>query len=555
MMVIRQRVVAGLAVALFSAAMPELFPAAAQSPSNSEAFDWLNDDQPARKRPPQPSTPPESRPAPPENTDPPTAEAPPRSEQNPGAAATTAEPAPQPDALPRNESPSTVTAPPENQQPADTADTAPAAPAVASPSPAEASPSSPEPSQAQTAPAETLPASAQSEVAPPPSQPMESDRAVTESEPAPPIQEAAPAVSAPPQQAAEAPVDPKTVKLNIATWAGAYGQAQERSIIRPFSEKSGYQLGTITYDGDYEALKRQGDEPKWSVVDLNGDVLAKACDEQRLERLDPAFLATGDNASPADDFLPGAIHPCGIASVAWSAVIVYDNRLSTAPSAIADFFDSRKIPGKRLLPRQPRYSLELALLADGVAPDQVYATLRTPAGQDRAFAKLSAIKDDIVWWDKPTEVFERIANGEVTMGLGFNGRAFMAIMADKHPLAILWDGQIYAYDYWAIPRGARFQNAAREFIRFATSPKQLADQAGWLPYGPARRSALALVVPHPELNVDMKPYLPTFEQNFRSALPFDGAFWKENEASLSDRFGDWIKGRQLPAQRQVTISQ
>jgi putative spermidine/putrescine transport system substrate-binding protein len=564
-MVNRQRVVAGLALALCGAATLPLIHAAAQTPStDSRAFDWLDDEQsPRRRQPPAPQ--PEARPAEPEwreSAPPQTAEQP-APAQNQDAAGNRAEtqPAPAQPETPADAGvaqsqpqPPAETPPPaqaEAPQPSGTPTQQAAEPSAPQPEtpPAAAAPQ-PLPSQAETQPQpaqpETPPQPAQAETQPSPTQPE-----------SPPSDTAAQPVPAAPSQAAEdLPANPKEVKLRIATWAGAYGQSQQRSIIKPFSERYKYQLETITYDGDYGELEKQGGTPKWSVVDMNGDALARACDDQLLERLDPAFLGSGPGGAPvAEDFLPGAVQPCGIASLAWSAVIVYDKRLGSAPDSVADLFNLDKIPGKRLLPKQPRYSLELALLADGVAPGEVYATLRTPEGQDRAFRKLSSIKDDIVWWDNPAEVFERLANREAAMGIGFNGRAFMAIMADKHPLAMLWDGQVYAFDYWAIPKGAKFQQAAREFIRFATGPKPLAEQAAWIPYGPARRTSLALVGQHPELGLDMKPFLPTHDVNLTKAVAFDGTFWKDNETALTQRFADWVKGRQLPTQKSGTISQ
>ena len=38
-------------------------------------------------------------------------------------------------------------------------------------------------------------------------------------------------------------------------------------------------------------------------------------------------------------------------------------------------------------------------MADGVPLDQIYETLATPEGVDRAFKKLDAIKDDLVFWE------------------------------------------------------------------------------------------------------------------------------------------------------------
>jgi putative spermidine/putrescine transport system substrate-binding protein len=555
-MVIRQRVIAGLALALCGAAVLPL-PAAAQAPStDNRAFEWLDDDQAPRRRAQPPAPAGESPPLPPERRE----AAPSEPVQQPAAGESQGEPVDAAENRPEPQQPETA-APAGTAQSQPSADESPLtqaeAPAVSGePAPQAAEP--PIPAEMPAAAPQPEPVPVETPAAEPPSEPIQAESQPQPEQPAaPPLDTAAQPEPAPANQVADdLPADPRQVKLKIATWAGAYGQAQQRSVIKPFSERYQYQLETLTYDGDYEALESQADKRKWSVVDLNGDALARACDEQLVERLDPAFLGSGPNGAPAtEDFLPGAVHPCGIASLAWSAVIVYDKRLGSAPSSVSDLFDINKVPGKRLLPKQPRYSLELALLADGVAPDQLYATLRTPEGQDRAFAKLSTIKDEIVWWETPAEVYERIAAREASMGLGFNGRAFMAMMADKHPLDILWDGQIYTFDYWAIPRGAEFQQAAKEFIRFATGPKPLAEQAGWIPYGPARRTSLAMVGRHPELNLDMKPFLPTYDANFRTALAFDGAFWKENEAALTERFGEWVKGRQLPVQKSGTISQ
>ena len=45
----------------------------------------------------------------------------------------------------------------------------------------------------------------------------------------------------------------------------------------------------------------------------------------------------------------------------------------------------KKFPGKRAIHKGALYSLEIALLADGVDRKDVYKTLSTPVGVDRAF--------------------------------------------------------------------------------------------------------------------------------------------------------------------------
>src|SRR2546421_6111599 len=50
----------------------------------------------------------------------------------------------------------------------------------------------------------------------------------------------------------------------------------------------------------------------------------------------------------------------------WAQALVYSDQLRDAPHSWADFWDIRKYPGKRGLRHSAKYTLEIALLADGV---------------------------------------------------------------------------------------------------------------------------------------------------------------------------------------------
>jgi putative spermidine/putrescine transport system substrate-binding protein len=360
-----------------------------------------------------------------------------------------------------------------------------------------------------------------------------------------------PAIEATPERKAEEPqpapvatpssADSRDTVLRIATSGGAYLKSQEMAFFAPFGKRQNTAVEATAFDGSYETLKSRGAE--WDLVDLDGATAARACNDKLLEPLDVSTLeAAPGGVAASEDYLPGAVQPCAVASVAWSTVVVYNKELKKEPAKLVDFFELKKFPGKRLLPKGPKFTLELALLADGVAPADVYAQLATPEGQNRAFAKLASIKDHIVWFDKPSDIFELMGQKGSAMGLAFNGRTFMAITSERRPLGVLWDHQIYAFDYWAIPHGAKNVAGAKEFIRFATTPAQLAEQARWLPYGPARKSATRLPIKHSELDMEMKPWLPTTEANMQGALALDPVWWSANEVQLKERFTAWLDG-------------
>jgi putative spermidine/putrescine transport system substrate-binding protein len=334
--------------------------------------------------------------------------------------------------------------------------------------------------------------------------------------------------------------------LTIATWGGAYGQSQQDAYFQPFMESTGTK---VTYDGSFEAIKTKLDEtPVPDVVDLSSGSLDRLCRDGLLEAIDPATLGTSEG-SAADDFLAGGLPSCGVASMAWSMALVFDRQAfpKSPPSKITDLLDLQHFPGKRALPNGPRYTLELALLADGIAPDHVYTELATPAGVDRAFAALDKIKAEIVWWNKATEPIALLAAKKATIAAGYSGRIFRALAGSRDSMDLLWDGQIYDLDVWAVPKTAPNKDAAKRFIAFAAAPERLAAQARLIAYGPMRKSAIPLVGKHPAIGVEMMRFLPTAPENFKNALKFDEPWWSEHGEELAKRFETW---RELAATAQ-----
>jgi putative spermidine/putrescine transport system substrate-binding protein len=337
--------------------------------------------------------------------------------------------------------------------------------------------------------------------------------------------------------------------LTIATWGGAYGQSQQAAYFQPFTDSTGTKITTVTYDGSFDAIKSKLDEsPAPDVVDLSSGSLDRLCRDGLLEAVDPATLGTSQG-SAADDFLAGGLPSCGVASMAWAMALVIDRQAfpKSQPAKIADLLNLKAYPGKRALPNGPRYTLELALLADGVAPDQVYAELGTPAGANRAFAALDKIKPEIVWWNKATEPLALLASKKAAIAAGYSGRIFRALAGNRESMDLIWDGQIYDLDVWAVPKSAANKDSAKHFIAFATAPERLAAQARLIAYGPMRKSAIPLVGKQPEIGVEMMRFLPTAPENFKNALKFDEAWWNEHGADLAARFGTW---RELAATAQ-----
>ncbi|WP_193369986.1 extracellular solute-binding protein [Pelagibius marinus] len=336
--------------------------------------------------------------------------------------------------------------------------------------------------------------------------------------------------------------------LTVVSWGGVYSKSQQEAIYRPFTRATGIAISDKVYAGTLDQIRSQlaGGEIAWDVVDVDPADAETGCDEGLFERLSFVLPAAPDGTSASDDFLPGTIHPCAIGSVAWSMVIARSGSEGEVladdlrPDSLADFFDLQTFPGGRGLRRTPMANLEWALLADGVAPGEVYDLLRTEAGVERALAKLDTIKEAIVWWQDANEPAELLTGGQVVMSSTYNAPIFNDIAVRQRPIELIWDHQLWDIDLWAILSGAPHREAALEFIRFATSTQPLASQTRWLPYGPVRRSSAPLTGDFVHAEIDIAPYLPTTPENLETALRSDALFWREEGPALVDRFNKWL---------------
>lgn len=333
--------------------------------------------------------------------------------------------------------------------------------------------------------------------------------------------------------------------ITVVSWGGAYTKSQVEAYHKPWISKTGNAVVSEDYNGGLAEIKAQVEAGNvtWDIVDVELSDAVRGCDEGLLEPIDPSILPAGADGTPAlEDFLPGTIHECAVANIVWSTIFAYDSsKISDGPTTIADFFDTAKYPGKRGLRKGPKANLEMALAADGVPSDQIYEVLGTPEGVDRAFAKLDTIKDDVVWWEAGAQPPQLLADGEVAMTTAYNGRIFNAVAAEDKSFEIVWDSQIFDLDLWVIPKGAPNKEAALDFLAFSTATEQLAGQASFISYGPARKSSAPLVgAYHSKPDLAMGPQMPTAPENFKTAIQNDFEFWADNQDELNERFNTWL---------------
>jgi putative spermidine/putrescine transport system substrate-binding protein len=319
--------------------------------------------------------------------------------------------------------------------------------------------------------------------------------------------------------------------LTIASWGGAYQEAQREVFFRPWMAARGQRLLEETWDGGIALLRQRiaDGTNSWDLVQVEGEELLLGCEEGLFERLD--FAAIGG----AEAFIPQAVHPCGVGAIYYAFVLAWDrDRQRVPPRGWADLFDLARFPGRRALRRGPKTTLEVALLADGVAPADIYGLLATEAGQDRAFRKLETIRPMLAWWERGSQPAQWLAAGEVALSIAYNGRIAAANVSEGRDLGIVWAQNLYTLDSWVIMRDSPNREKALDFLRFAGQPAVQAGLPPRIPYGVTARGANAL------LPREVLAQLPSAPQNAATALRIDDRFWLDHIDRLNARFNDWL---------------
>lgn len=318
--------------------------------------------------------------------------------------------------------------------------------------------------------------------------------------------------------------------LMVVTRDESQLQGVQAAYSQPFTVITGLTVQQQIWNGGIDALRAQAKLPdnSWDLVLLDPEELGDGCAEGLLARLDWSAIGGKDHYQPA------AVSDCGLGAMVSDTVLSWDkDKLPVVPSW-ADFWDVAKYPGKRGLRKGVRGNLEIALMADGVAPADVYKTLSTSEGVDRAFHKLDQLRPYLVWWSSTADAGTILASGDVLMTSAPSSE--IAVMNDRNHrnFGLQWGGGLYEVLSWGIMKGTTLPRAAQQYLYLSgmlSAEQRLLQKGG--DAGLARGFNESLP---PELAA-VSASNPT---NLTNALRIDAGFWHDNLARLRQRFAAWL---------------
>lgn len=311
-------------------------------------------------------------------------------------------------------------------------------------------------------------------------------------------------------------------QIVFTSWGGTTQQAQKRFWALPFNKASGINVvmdGPTDY-GKFKAMVESGNV-SWDVVDVEADFAFKAAQDGLLEPIDFSVVNKGD-------LDPRFVTPHAVGSFYYSFVLGYSKQVfaKNEPKTWADLFDLKRFPGKRTFYKWSAPGvLEIALLADGVAPDKLY-----PLDLDRAFKKLDTIKSQIVWWTGGAQSQQLLASGEAPLGMFWNGRLHY-LERTGVKVGTSWSQNLTASDMLVIPKGAKNKAAAMKYLAAATNPEAQANFAADTGFAP--------------INLKSKGQMPAAaaadlpDQHTQGQINLNMKYWSENRDAIGKRWYAW----------------
>lgn len=206
-----------------------------------------------------------------------------------------------------------------------------------------------------------------------------------------------------------------------------------------------------------------------------------------------------------------------------------DTFKNNPPKSWKDYYDLQNFKGRRVMRKHPFDTVEIALMADGVAKDKVY-----PCDLDRAFKAMDRMKPQVsAWWSSGAQATQMLTTGEADMLPVWANRIQAAIDAGA-PVAIMWDGNVWGLDVWAILKGGPKVELAKEFVKFTCDAQRQALTTSVLTNGPTNPNAYKYI------DKERAKVLSTYPAYKEASLAIDDGYWAANKDKAIERFNDWV---------------
>ena len=319
--------------------------------------------------------------------------------------------------------------------------------------------------------------------------------------------------------------------MTYYTYGGAWKQAIMKAFGEPFTKKTGI---PVQYQEPYNFAKmramHEAHAQQIDAVTVSGMEVIVA---ERIGMITPLDWSLIDKSQLSDVQLQ---RPNVIGGASQSMNVCYSTKKwpgEPHPNSWADFWNVEKFPGRRSLRRDPLWTIEAAVKADGVKDSEFY-----PIDVDRAFRSLDRIKPHVkTWWSDNSQAQQLMEQEEVDLIHMTNGRASQSILDHKAPFAFVWNEATYSGhgEGWIVPTGCPNPIGGMKFLDIVGRAEYQAVFARLLYYAPQNPKAIPL------LDDKIAKLMPSYPDNEKLAHLINFQWWADNQATVARRFEQWLQ--------------
>lgn len=304
-------------------------------------------------------------------------------------------------------------------------------------------------------------------------------------------------------------------EIRIIESGGTSGESIEIAYGRPFTEVTGVKLVREQPPslGKLKAMVKSGNVTA-DLMELSGPGVETARAQGLLDDLD------WDLIDP-EEMSPEARLPYAF-GYQYFALFLASMPDARPVNSWQEFWDTERQPGRRAIPAYARYALPLALLADGVAPDELY-----PLDIDRALASIDRIKDDLILWEAASQTPQLLTSKEAvyvaTWDNVFEEDGFFVNFAPG-----IWD-----VAYFVMPKGAPNPELAMKLLHEMSKVENQARAAEVAPIaGPS-----PTIMDH--LDASIVARMPTSPELRKTQAGSDRMWWAEHGEEAERRWSEY----------------
>lgn len=318
-------------------------------------------------------------------------------------------------------------------------------------------------------------------------------------------------------------------QLNVAAYGGVINDFLTKDFGVPFAAKTGVKVN-FGSNASLALAKLQvaaGSPSQWDITELTGSEYNEGIKQNLILPLDYSVI-------DGTKLVPGYKESHGIKFSSYMFVMAWDQKKipdADAPKNWAEFWDTKKYPGKRSLDANltDGSTLEIALLADGVPVDKLY-----PLDVERGLKSLEKLgRGNIIWYNANQEPIQQLTSGAVSLATVFHGRVLIANKSGAQ-LGFTPAYSAVSGNYLTVIRTTGQAKAAMELIAFIVNDAQAsANYMKDTNYAVPDAPSFALL---PKSVQDILPTSPAM----RDKVFFkDDAWWAANLATVVPRFKEW----------------